>query len=854
MVGPVASAWGRRLSLRGRGRAFAAWTSVALVLSLAGLGFSGVARASATVQAPNGALADYVSAPGVIGAFPAPPAFSDSRLHLGSRPGGSDGVSLEPLRPCSTATMIVLINARALPRALRKGDLVLNAWFDWGRAGNWTGAGCGIADWEVQNLHIPISEVPRTGVLALPVVFRTGDQVSEFWYRVTLSLGTDFASFAGAAPAPLGLGDSEDHYYNNQPSTGAAEFATGSTHAHNGHHGRRGKAAELVAPAATAAQGGGQGVSCDPASVAENHQTFVKLNINPPGLPKPDFHGTLLSPAPPKFSVQVDAPPRPKVDKVDGRYQTGDDYRAWLHIAANQKGAAPGDVIVDGITFKSTDDSHGPHFEDDGWDKGLPQTVDFNFTFTRLGGTQALKCEVTVRHEHLAPPAKAPEPKAPPCVPAPKAQRVHSALDVSDQPVQWMIGSQYSEPHGVIFCPTSTTQPPGGGEQTTTNNPPPTPNNPPPVIFHSLNFTTTAPPSAGVVLDPHTIVTGSSSELQELNVDTGQALATQTPTGLDPGATLFGIQAGDGMVVSDYVVHDSMTGLNYAQYAFFNASNLSPRDFTGKTTNIFTFKGSSNVFPVGAAIIPTTVPALDIAADVNGGLYLGQLNANDGTVSNAQTIAPPTGMEFNGSGVEFDQESNRFYIVGTLDSTMSTGGPNTVFLDARDPTTFGLVTEKQMTFGGLADFPTFGFDSQALYISYDLFTGSGPTQKFGVYLVRLPRPTFIPGTPAKLLGDFNPTDTFGFPIGIGSLESNGFSDPLSAVDLFHTSSTSTSRTFSLLGSVDNGQTFNPLGGLTPPDQSGAVLLGNLTTGTAVLNFLTDTPSGFTETIDLLKIL
>ena len=163
-----------------RGRAAAACAAAALIVAgaVAAIAFATAPTAAVRADygdAPDGARAGYVTAPGVVGKFPSlaksnGDQHSDTKgeLHLGqkfdvepdskqvNRDNGDDGFFAQ-LRACRTSTLTFVIDNSGLPAEMRsRGHTAyLNALFDWNRDGRWQGASrCGgrnVPEWLVHN-------------------------------------------------------------------------------------------------------------------------------------------------------------------------------------------------------------------------------------------------------------------------------------------------------------------------------------------------------------------------------------------------------------------------------------------------------------------------------------------------------------------------------------------------------------------------------------------------------------------------------------------------------------------------------------------------------------------------------
>jgi hypothetical protein len=354
-------------------------------------------------RAPNGAPAGYVTAPSVVGAFPSTamnggPLQASSKLHLGALAGVDDGVAVNYLRPCATSEITVLINARAVAPANRKGSVYVNAWFDWGRNGSWSGSGCGV-DRAIQNFKVGFARLGKRGVIAVPITFPAGSQVQELWFRVSVTRNEMATSYTGAPPTSYKDGESEDYLYrsinNGTVATTPAEL-TAPMHAGAKH------ASVSTAGAAPAAHAGQSGadfeVSCIPNPAILPHKNGSKVTVD--------------------FSVYDGNPTAGPIDGSKSRNNVYDS--GWsgpaLHPAPNQNGVPAGKIAVDSFTLTPTDKDPQDDFLDT---HNVIEHKKVGFFFTRAGsGSQTLQCAFDIVHTAKPPPPKpAPKPKPPPKLP-----------------------------------------------------------------------------------------------------------------------------------------------------------------------------------------------------------------------------------------------------------------------------------------------------------------------------------------------------------------------------------------------------------------------------------------------------
>jgi hypothetical protein len=204
------------------------WTAAALLALAAVPAVSGAAPDFG--DAPDGARAGYTGKPELVGHFPSklagagPRHASRGALKLGPTNTGEgdsrqvdrdrdDGVSLSAPGACRTATLTTALQGSKKVAAGR--FVYVNAWFDWNRDGDWADPSDGCAaEWAVRNLPVPASSLGGIGML--PIKLRTGKQVKELWYRVTVTLDELQIDTRGRGrTAPYGFGETEDYLHRS---------------------------------------------------------------------------------------------------------------------------------------------------------------------------------------------------------------------------------------------------------------------------------------------------------------------------------------------------------------------------------------------------------------------------------------------------------------------------------------------------------------------------------------------------------------------------------------------------------------------------------------------------------------
>jgi GEVED domain len=185
-------------------------------------------------DAPDGAKAGYLGKPAVVGHFPSQLASGGPRhaglgsLRLGPTTDGEvdshqvdkdvdDGVGLDAPKACKTATLTAAVKGSA---AVAAGKFVyVNAWFDWNRDGDWADPSDGCApEWGVRNLPVAASTVGS--IAMLPIKITAGKQVTELWYRVSITLDEVQIDPSGRGRSvPYLNGETEDYLHLGAPGS-----------------------------------------------------------------------------------------------------------------------------------------------------------------------------------------------------------------------------------------------------------------------------------------------------------------------------------------------------------------------------------------------------------------------------------------------------------------------------------------------------------------------------------------------------------------------------------------------------------------------------------------------------------
>jgi hypothetical protein len=135
-----------------------------------------------------------------------------------------DDGAVADLRRCSTSSRLtVLLNSGGLPASIRRtsAPVYINAWFDWNRDGDWDDGPDGCApEWAIRNFSVPVASIGATMRKLVAIGFKSGRQVDELWYRVTVTLHEPAIDPGGRGrSAPYGDGETED-YLQSRPTIG----------------------------------------------------------------------------------------------------------------------------------------------------------------------------------------------------------------------------------------------------------------------------------------------------------------------------------------------------------------------------------------------------------------------------------------------------------------------------------------------------------------------------------------------------------------------------------------------------------------------------------------------------------
>jgi hypothetical protein len=331
-------------------------------------------------DAPDGAAAGYVTAPGVIGHFPAKAGTPGPRhspfgsFFLGAGVNGEadsaqvnkdrfdDGASAS-LSRCGSSTLSVVLNGTATPPASLTSAHVayVNAWFDWNRDGDWADSSDGCSpEWAIQNFPVSMDKLNPAGVAVLPIGFTAGKQTRDIWERVTVTLDQPVSdSNGGGSASPYNEGETEDYLI---PAGKAKPFIT--TGKRRRERERRREEREEEREEKKRKKRGKFKVSCapDPAVIPHGGVATVKFVIVDSG--KGWIFGS------------------PSTQKGPG------GKASVTPIKPQPKGVPPGFVAADG--FKQSGSKVDPPLR--------VQTVVVKFTFTRGRQTQNLSCKVLIIH------------------------------------------------------------------------------------------------------------------------------------------------------------------------------------------------------------------------------------------------------------------------------------------------------------------------------------------------------------------------------------------------------------------------------------------------------------------------
>ena len=210
-----------------------------IVGALVAVAFAPGAAVAATADygdAPDGAKAGYISAPGVIGRSPSTAKSGGAHhtdaagaLRLGpkldveaaskqvDRDKEDDGFFAQ-LRACRSSTLTFIVNADALPADLRaQGHTAyLNALVDWNRDGRWKRASrCGgrkSPEPVVKNRPLDMAQFADEPIQPIQVTVPGGPQVRELWMRATLTLDLKMSS---SGRGTFVHGETEDYFHGD---------------------------------------------------------------------------------------------------------------------------------------------------------------------------------------------------------------------------------------------------------------------------------------------------------------------------------------------------------------------------------------------------------------------------------------------------------------------------------------------------------------------------------------------------------------------------------------------------------------------------------------------------------------
>ena len=178
-------------------------------------------------DAPNGAPSDYVNG-ALTGRFPNSPANGGPEHEMGSpfwlgdnvtgeavpvlgADAADDGVLGLEVAACEASTLYLMVNLGGLPETERSAPLFVNLFADWNRDGFWEGADSCADEWTLQNYPLDLSAWdPTTPLILEAPQFIAGEQIDEFWYRVTLT-ATEIQDPATTFPS----GETEDYLYTS---------------------------------------------------------------------------------------------------------------------------------------------------------------------------------------------------------------------------------------------------------------------------------------------------------------------------------------------------------------------------------------------------------------------------------------------------------------------------------------------------------------------------------------------------------------------------------------------------------------------------------------------------------------
>ena len=190
-------------------------------------------------DAPEGGPTLYAGG-AVIGSFPTSEAAGPSHeapfaFRLGefesaeetpsANDSADDGLLWLEMDECDTSSALIAVSLDGVPEGERD-ELTVNIFADWNKDGDWDDADGCTDEWALQNFALDVSGEPDFTILA--VDFPGGDQVDEFWMRVTL---TDQAY--DPATGNLLPGETEDYLISGgqvfQPDEPAQPSGPGKT-------------------------------------------------------------------------------------------------------------------------------------------------------------------------------------------------------------------------------------------------------------------------------------------------------------------------------------------------------------------------------------------------------------------------------------------------------------------------------------------------------------------------------------------------------------------------------------------------------------------------------------------------
>lgn len=130
------------------------------------------------------------------------------------------------MMPCASNRILAVLDLSRLPEGARKGDAVINAYFDWDRNGLFGGSDGCADEWAVKNQRVGLADKRPISGIPVPLAVDAGRQALDFWYRVTVTLDDEMS--LEAPEAPLKYGETEDAHYLD-PSLVAQAQGRGQT-------------------------------------------------------------------------------------------------------------------------------------------------------------------------------------------------------------------------------------------------------------------------------------------------------------------------------------------------------------------------------------------------------------------------------------------------------------------------------------------------------------------------------------------------------------------------------------------------------------------------------------------------